>query len=110
MTVFPAKQYYFQLFSRLLQLCKGSKRRLEVQISGEMNLYGHPIERDFYRLKDWRRIATRYGKLAINFASAVAIAEIIMWWTRLSQEPWGFYRGKLRCLRGWGYCGTWTRE
>lgn len=39
------------------------------------------IERAFCRLKDWRRIATRYDKLAINFASAVAIAAVIIWWT-----------------------------
>ena len=39
------------------------------------------IERAFCRLKDWRRIATRYDKLAINFASTVAIAAVILWWT-----------------------------
>lgn len=39
------------------------------------------IERAFCRLKDWRRIATRYDKLAANFASAVAIAATIIWWT-----------------------------
>ena len=39
------------------------------------------IERAFCKLKDWRRIATRYDKLAINFASAVALAAIILWWT-----------------------------
>ena len=39
------------------------------------------IERAFCRLKDWRRIATRYDKLAINFASAVAIAALIIWST-----------------------------
>jgi transposase len=39
------------------------------------------IERAFCRLKDWRRIATRYDKLAINFASAVALAALIIWWT-----------------------------
>jgi len=38
------------------------------------------IERMFCRLKDWRRIATRYDKLAINFASAVALAAAIIWW------------------------------
>jgi len=38
------------------------------------------IERMFCRLKDWRRIATRYDKLAINFAAAIAIAAIIIWW------------------------------
>jgi putative transposase len=39
------------------------------------------IERVFCRLKDWRRIATRYDKLATNVASAVAIAAIVVWWT-----------------------------
>ena len=39
------------------------------------------IERAFCRLKDWRRVATRYDKLARNFHSAVAIAAIITWWT-----------------------------
>jgi putative transposase len=39
------------------------------------------IERALCRLKDWRRIATRYDKLASNFAAAVAIAAIIIWWT-----------------------------
>jgi transposase len=38
------------------------------------------IERMFCRLKDWRRIATRYDKLAANFAAAVAIASIVLWW------------------------------
>ena len=39
------------------------------------------IERAFCRLKDWRRIATRYDKLAINFQSAIEIAAVMLWWT-----------------------------
>ena len=38
------------------------------------------IERMFCRLKDGRRVATRYDKLAANFAAAVALAAIIIWW------------------------------
>ena len=38
------------------------------------------IERAFCRLKDWRRVATRYDKLARNFHAAVVIAAIIIWW------------------------------
>jgi putative transposase len=38
------------------------------------------IERAFCRLKDWRRVATRYDKLARNFHSAVVLAAIITWW------------------------------
>jgi len=40
------------------------------------------VERMFCRLKDWRRIATRYDKLAAIFASTVVIAAIIIWWTQ----------------------------
>ena len=39
------------------------------------------IERMFGRLKDFRRIATRYDKLARNFLAAVALAATIIWWT-----------------------------
>lgn len=43
------------------------------------------IERTICRLKDWRRIATRYDKLATNFLAtnflaAVTIATIIIFW------------------------------
>jgi transposase len=38
------------------------------------------VEAAFCRLKDFRRIATRYDKLAINFLSAVALATIIAFW------------------------------
>jgi transposase len=38
------------------------------------------IEAAFCRLKDFRRVATRYDKLAANFASAVAIASVVAFW------------------------------
>jgi transposase len=38
------------------------------------------IEAAFCRLKDFRRVATRYDKLAIHFASAVVLAAIIAFW------------------------------
>ncbi|ASY72468.1 Mobile element protein (plasmid) [Sinorhizobium fredii CCBAU 83666] len=37
------------------------------------------MERMFCRLKDWRRIATRYDKLARNFMAAVELAATIIW-------------------------------
>lgn len=40
----------------------------------------HLVENAFCRLKDFRRIATRYDKLAWNFLSAVAIGAIIGFW------------------------------
>ena len=38
------------------------------------------IEAVFCRLKDFRRIATRYDKLAKNFLSAVALAAAVAFW------------------------------
>ncbi len=38
------------------------------------------IERMFCRLKDYRRIATRYDKLADNFLSAVYLAAAVSYW------------------------------
>nr|MCX5476656.1 IS5/IS1182 family transposase [Endobacter medicaginis]MCX5476906.1 IS5/IS1182 family transposase [Endobacter medicaginis]MCX5477128.1 IS5/IS1182 family transposase [Endobacter medicaginis]MCX5477170.1 IS5/IS1182 family transposase [Endobacter medicaginis]MCX5477229.1 IS5/IS1182 family transposase [Endobacter medicaginis] len=36
--------------------------------------------RMFNRLKDFRRIATRYDRLAINFHAAVCIAAVVSYW------------------------------
>jgi transposase len=38
------------------------------------------IERRFGRLKDFRRIATRYDKLAGNFFSALCLVAIVAYW------------------------------
>ena len=40
----------------------------------------HLIENAFCRIKDFRRIATRYDKLARNFLSAVALAILVAFW------------------------------
>ena len=40
----------------------------------------HRIENAFCRLKDFRRIATRYDKLARNFLAGVCLAAAIVWW------------------------------
>ena len=38
------------------------------------------VERLWCRLKDWRRIATRYDKLAVNYMAGVLIAAAISFW------------------------------
>ena len=38
------------------------------------------IEIMFGRLKDWRRVATRYDRCAKTFLSAVALAATVMFW------------------------------
>jgi transposase len=34
----------------------------------------------FCRLRDYRRIATRYDKLAVNFPGAIYLAAAVTWW------------------------------
>ena len=38
------------------------------------------IERLFCRLKNWRRIATRYDRLAENYLAAIALVPIVIAW------------------------------
>ena len=40
------------------------------------------VERLWARLKDFRRVATRYDKLAVNFLAGVQIAAIIAFWVK----------------------------
>nr|WP_092809003.1 transposase [Afifella marina] len=40
----------------------------------------HKIENMFGRLKDWRRVATRYDRCAHTFFSAICIAAAVTFW------------------------------
>lgn len=40
----------------------------------------HRIETMFGRLKDWRRVATRYDRCPTVFFSAVAVAATVIFW------------------------------
>lgn len=38
------------------------------------------VERAFCRIKDFRRVATRYDRLAATYTASIALAAIIAWW------------------------------
>ncbi|RVM02875.1 hypothetical protein CN121_29185, partial [Sinorhizobium meliloti] len=40
----------------------------------------HKVENTFAKLKDWRRIATRYDRCAHTFFSAICIAATMIFW------------------------------
>jgi transposase len=42
--------------------------------------YRHRIENMFAKLKDWRRVATRYDRCAHTFFSAICIAAKVIFW------------------------------
>ena len=62
--------------------CIPSSRRRKLPIPHDQTLYRqrHRIENSFGRLKDWRRVATRYDRCAHTFHSAICIAAIIIFW------------------------------
>ena len=54
----------------------------KVQYAYDKALYRtrNVIERSFGRLKDYRRIATRFDKDVRNFLAALCIAVTVIWW------------------------------
>ncbi len=55
-------------------------RRFKPPFSRVLYRSRNAIERMFGRLKDFRRIATRYDKLAGNFVAAAHLAAIVFYW------------------------------
>lgn len=62
--------------------CIPPKANRKVQYDYDKTVYKqrHKIENMFGRLKDWRRIATRYDRCAHAFMSAIALAAIVIFW------------------------------
>ncbi len=57
-----------------------TSRRAPLPYDAEAYKARNLVERMWCRLKDWRRIATRYDKLARNFLAAAHIAAAFIWW------------------------------
>ena len=70
------------LSNRKIQACIPSKSNRKVPIPHDAIIYKqrHKIENMFGRLKDWRRIHTRYDRCAHTFMSAIYIAATIIFW------------------------------
>jgi len=62
--------------------CIPSKANRKVPIPHDAVLYRqrHLIENMFGKLKDWRRVHTRYDRCAHTFFSAIAIAATVIFW------------------------------
>jgi transposase len=57
-----------------------ARRKRSSPLNREAYRRRNSIERMFCRLKDWRRIATRYDRLAENFVAALALVATICFW------------------------------
>lgn len=70
------------LLDKGIEPCIPSKKNRKHQIPHDKKLYKqrHKVENMFGRLKDWRRISTRYDRCSHTFFSAICIAAIVIWW------------------------------
>ena len=57
-----------------------ANRKQPVTYDADLSKQRHRIEIMFGRLKDWRRIHTRYDRCAHTFMSAIAIAATVIFW------------------------------
>jgi transposase len=62
--------------------CIPPRKTRKLQHAYDRALYRqrHRIENMFAKLKDWRRIATRYDRSAHTFMSAIVIAATVLFW------------------------------
>lgn len=70
------------LIARGITPCIPSKANRKVYIPHDKTLYRqrHKVENMFGKLKDWRRIHTRYDRCAHTFFSAICIAAVVIFW------------------------------
>ena len=70
------------LAERGIESCIPGRANRKEPIVHDADLYKrrNVIERMFGRLKDWRRIATRYDRCAHTFHSAICIAATVIFW------------------------------
>ena len=57
-----------------------ANRKAPIPYDADLYKQRNRIERMFGRLKDWRRIATRYDRGAHTFMSAICIAATVFFW------------------------------
>ena len=56
-----------------------SNRRIPIPHDCEKYRWRNLVERLFNKLKNWRRIATRYDKTAESYLGFVALASVALW-------------------------------
>ena len=79
---YDADWFRAALDARGIAACIPSKANRKVHIPHDTSLYRqrYRIENMFGKLKDWRRVATRYDRCAHTFFSAICIAAIVIFY------------------------------
>ena len=76
---YDSKWFRAALIVRGIEPCIPTQKDRKVQWHYDRQLYRtrHKIENMFAKLKDWRRVATRYDRCAHTFFSAICIAATV---------------------------------
>jgi len=79
---YDADWFRAALAKRGIEACIPSKTNRKAPIPHDRALYRqrHRIENMFGRLKDWRRIHTRYDRCAHTFMTSIIIAATVIFW------------------------------
>ena len=79
---YDADWYREALENKGIKPCIPSRKGRKVPLEYDAARYRdrHKIENSFARLKDWRRVATRYDRCPKVFLSACALAAVVMFW------------------------------
>ena len=79
---YDARWFREALAERGITACIPSHRTRKIQHPYDRAIYRqrHKVENMFARLKDWRRIHTRYDRCAHTFLSAIKFAATFIFW------------------------------
>lgn len=79
---YDADWFRAALLAREIAPCIPPKANRKAKIAYDAVLYRqrHKIENMFAKIKDWRRIHTRYDRCAHTFFSAICIAATVIFW------------------------------
>lgn len=82
---YDADWFRVALRAKGIEPCIPPKKNRKVKIEYDENLYKqrHKVENMFAKLKDWRRIATRYDRCAHAFLSSICIAATVIFYLNL---------------------------
>lgn len=66
---------------------RGSRGGRPPKLNTDLYKSRNVVERSFALAKQWRGLATRYDKLAINYRAAVTLCAILTWLRRIGDTP-----------------------
>jgi transposase len=81
---YDSRMFRDALAAKGIEPCIPSSKSRNVAYPYDKALYRerHRVENMFGRLKDWRRVATRYDRCAHTFMSAICLAATMLFWLK----------------------------